>query len=240
VLGRGLEGWKEADLPIRSIDADADSAIAPRDPNALPSQSAHEHTFLPGLVENYANQRELPLKRELAILFVDIPDSTRAVVQKEPEEALAFVQRFMGIVTDAALAWCGDVKDYEGDGALLYFESVMEATQAAMAIRDSLAREDPVEGTKLHARLSLDVGSIVIGIIGTPMRRSVALIGPSINMAARLLKEIPPDGIIATAAVVERLRQEAPGLADRFTLLESRLVLKGFEDESVTAYSLRG
>ena len=71
------------------------------------------------------------------------------------------------------------------------------------------------------------------------MRRSVALIGPSINMAARLLKEIPPDGIIATAAVVERLRRDATELADRFELMDSSLVLKGFEDESVAAYSLR-
>jgi class 3 adenylate cyclase len=190
-------------------------------------------------VENYANQRELPLKRELAILFVDIADSTRSIVQKEPEDALAFVQRFMGIVTDAALAYCGDVKDYEGDGALLYFESVTEATQAALAIRKTLARTDPLDDTRLHARLSLDVGSIVIGIIGTPMRRSVALIGPSINMAARLLKEIPPDGIIATRAVVERLNQDAPALAERFALMDARLVLKGFENESVTAYALK-
>jgi len=239
VLGRGLEAWREADLPVRELEEIGEAPPDALDPNAVPAQNAHTHTFLPGLVENYANQRELPLKRELTILFVDIADSTQTVVQKDPDDALAFVQLFKGIVTDAALAWCGDVKDYEGDGALLYFESVSEAVQAALAIRDALARAEPVDGTRLHARLSLDVGSIVIGIIGTPMRRSVALIGPSINMAARLLKEIPPDGIIATAAVVNRLRREAPALADRFSLLDSNLVLKGFENESVSAYSLR-
>jgi class 3 adenylate cyclase len=86
--------------------------------------------------------------------------------------------------------------------------------------------------------VSLDVGSIVIGVIGTPLRRSVALIGPSINLAARLLKQIPPGGIIATEAVVERLRQQAPEIAQRFRLLSQRLELKGFEREVVTAYSL--
>jgi len=239
VLERGLEAWQRADLPTVPIESDV--AVAPEgfDDTALPSQTAHPHTFLPGLVERYANERELPLKRELTILFVDIADSTRSIVQKSPEDALAFVQRFMGIVTDAALAYCGDVKDYEGDGALLYFESVTEATRAALAIRTELAWTEPLGGTRLHARLSLDVGTIVIGIIGTPMRRSVALIGPSINMAARLLKEIPPDGIIATSAVVERLRLDVPAIADRFALMEARLVLKGFEDESVTAYALR-
>ena len=169
---------------------------------------------------------------------MDIADSTAAVTGKGPEQALAFVQRFMGIVTDAALACCGDVKDYEGDGALLYFEHVGEATRAALMIRDALCQEQPIDGTRLRARLSLDVGDIVIGVIGTPLRRSVALIGPAINRAARLLKQIPPDGIIATDSVVERLGAEAPGLATRFTLFDEALELKGFEREVVRAYSI--
>jgi class 3 adenylate cyclase len=145
----------------------------------------------------------------------------------------------MGIVTEAALTYCGDVKDYEGDGALLYFESVTEATQAALAIREALATAVSGEGPPLRARLSLDVGDIVIGVIGTAMRRSVALIGPSINLAARLLKQIPPDGIIATEAVVEKLRTEIPALAERFSLLDEKMELKGFEKQYVKAYAIR-
>ena len=187
-------------------------------------------------MENYVNKQTLPTEKELTILFVDIADSTTTVVGKSPEEVLEFVQHFMGIVTDAALAYCGDVKDYEGDGALLYFESVAEATQAALSIRDTLARRQEEGQTPLQARFSLSVGDIVIGVIGTPMRRSVALIGPSINLAARLLKQIPPGGIIATKSVVEHLHQEAPPLAGRFALWNEKLELKGFEQEYVTAF----
>ena len=78
----------------------------------------------------------------------------------------------------------------------------------------------------------------MIGEIGTPLRRSVALIGPSINLAARLLKQISPGGIIATEAIVERLRVEMPAIAERFELLDEKLELKGFERQCVTAYSL--
>ena len=199
------------------------------------SASSHTHAFLPGLVENYANRHELPIKRELTVLFADIADSTPAILGVSPEEALRFVQRFMEIVTDAALTYCGDVKDYEGDGALLYFESVTEATQAALSIREALAAEKSDAGLPLRARLSLDVGEIVIGVIGTPMRRSVALIGPSINLAARLLKQIPPDGIIATEGVIEKLRAEIPALAERFSLFDEKLEL--VLDAGLTAVS---
>jgi adenylate cyclase len=202
-----------------------------RDPDDTVS-ATHTHTFLPGLVETYLAQQSLPVKKDLAVLFVDVADSTAAILSQSPEEALALVQRFMGIVTTVALEYCGDVKDYEGDGALLYFESVTEATQAAIAIRKALSEREH----SLRARLSLNVGSIIIGIIGTPLRRSVALIGPSINLAARLLKHIPPGDIIATEALVERLRQESPDLAGGFRLWNAQLALKGFQDELVAAF----
>jgi class 3 adenylate cyclase len=244
VLENGLEAWKDAGFPTVPVDPEAlPSRIEREEENAEASDAnsanTHTHAFLPGLVENYANRHELPIKRELTVLFVDIADSTPAILGVSPEEALRFVQRFMGIVTEAALTYCGDVKDYEGDGALLYFESVTEATQAALSIREALATAVSDEGPPLRARLSLDVGDIVIGVIGTAMRRSVALIGPSINLAARLLKQIPPDGIIATEAVVEKLRTEIPALAERFSILDEKMELKGFEKQYVKAYAIR-
>jgi len=199
---------------------------------------AHAHAFLAGLAQHYMAQQRVPARKELTVLFVDIADSTATVLHQPPEVALALVQRFMGIVTEIALAHCGDVKDYEGDGALLYFESVPEATQAALAIRTALAHEQPEGQAPLRARLSLNVGSIIVGVIGSALRRAVALIGPSIHIASRLLKHIPPGGIIATEAVVERLRQEAPALAQRFHVWDPCLVLKGVEEECVTAYHI--
>jgi class 3 adenylate cyclase len=245
-LQGGLLAWEQAGYATVSITTEQDritnpgAGIVPTNgasetPVASPA-AAHAHTFLPGLVGNYLAQQELPLRKELTVLFVDIADSTATVVHQPPEVALALVQSFMEVVTNIALAHCGDVKDYEGDGALLYFESVTEATQAALAIRGALARMQTAHSDPLQARLSLNVGSVVIGVIGTALRRSVALIGPSINLAARLLKQVPPGGIIATETVVERLRQEAPDLAQQFQLWNARLELKGFHNELVTAF----
>ncbi len=244
MLENGLEAWKSAGFPTLPVDSAAlpdrsDDDPGRADASGVDSGNFHTHVFLPGLVENYANRHALPIKRELAVLFVDIADSTPAILGVSPEEALRLVQRFMGIVTDAALTYCGDVKDYEGDGALLYFESVSEATQAALAIRDALGRAASSAELPLRARLSLDVGEIVIGVIGTPMRRSVALIGPTINLAARLLKQIPPGGIIATEAVIARLSAQNPTAAKRFSLLDDKLELRGFENQYVSAYAIR-
>jgi class 3 adenylate cyclase len=244
-LQGGLLAWEQAGyatVPLETgqdLTADPGTEVAPANGVSgidISPDAAHAHTFLPGLVGNYLAQQELPMRKELTVLFVDIADSTATVVHQPPEVALALVQSFMEIVTNIALAHCGDVKDYEGDGALLYFESVTEATQAALAIREALARTRIPQSDSLQARLSLNVGSVVIGVIGTALRRSVALIGPSINLAARLLKQVPPGGIIATETMVERLRQEAPELARQFHLWNAHLELKGFHNELVTAF----
>ena len=244
VLAGGLEAWIEAGFETAAVDPKQQPADGLAgsfsDPSALAleANSQYTHSFLPGLVENYAKRFKLPVQRELSVLFVDLADSTSMVLDASPEETLAFVQRFMGIVTGVALSMCGDVKDYEGDGALLYFESVSEAVQAALEMREQLGNQTFEGGLRFRARFSLDVGQIVIGAIGTPLRRSVALIGPSINLAARLLKQIPPDGIIATQAIVDRLREEMPEIAERFEMLDEKLELKGFEQKSVTAYTV--
>jgi class 3 adenylate cyclase len=249
VLHGGLQAWQQAGYPTTAATLDPPPTTTDVNPTSssptlrasagLPGGTlalSHPHIFLPGLVGDYVAQQRLPMRKELTVLFVDMADSTATILHQPPEVALAHVQCFMEVVTEVALARCGDVKDYEGDGALLYFESVSEATQAALEIRDALSRQPTNGHAPLHARFSLNVGSVIIGIIGSALRRSVALIGPSINLASRLLKQIPPSDIIATEAVVERLRKEAPVLAQRFQLWDARLELKGFHNELVTAY----
>lgn len=247
-LRGGLLAWEQAGYPTVPFRMEQNlvaldttnvlpSAGTPSAPTAVQA-TAHTHTFLPGLVGSYAVQQGAPTRKQLTVLFVDIADSTVTVVNQPPEEVLTVVQQFMEVVTDVALAHCGDVKDYEGDGALLYFESVTEATQAALAIRNQLAQTQAKKSHSLQARFSLNIGDVTIGVIGTALRRSVALIGPSINLASRLLKQIPPGGIIATAAVIRHLQQETPELAQQFTIWNDKLELKGFTNERVVAYHI--
>ena len=76
-----------------------------------------------------------PVRRRLTTLFVDIAGSTSLLIHHPPEVVLAVVQGFMTLVTEVASAHAGTVKDFEGDGALLYFASVKNAVRAALARR---------------------------------------------------------------------------------------------------------
>jgi adenylate cyclase len=210
------------------------AARAITDPSMRPARE-ETHPFLPGLVEYSLTQHEQPTRQEIAVLFVDLADSTRLVVREPAAHALAMMQRFLRIVTDVTLAYCGDVKDYEGDGALLYFGSVAQATNAALAIRAALMAGQAEADPALRARFSVNVGEVIVAVIGSSQRRSVALIGPAVSLAARLLKHIAPGSIIAPLTAVEKLRSEAPQIAAQFQVWEEDLFLKGFEEEPVRA-----
>ena len=74
--------------------------------------------------------------------------------------------------------------------------------------------------------------------IGSAHRRAVALIGPSVHLAARLLKEIEPSGLIAPQATIEKLRCEDLEIAKQFTPWGTCMIVRGFEEDCVTAYHI--
>jgi len=229
VLRGGLEAWSSAGHPVSPLpDPGGDGGIAwretgPEELVQVPAQvqPAGESLFLPRIAgQSFLEGLELPLRREMAVLFVDMVGSTRLVFERSPEEVLAVMQAFMEVVIDVGAYHCGDVHDFEGDGALLYFEGAGEAVPAAFRLRDALARRrEQVAGLPLP-RLSLDAGPIVIGVVGTRFRRTVSLVGPSLHTAARILKLAPPGGIAGTESIVAQARVANPELASEFRPME--------------------
>jgi class 3 adenylate cyclase len=182
------------------------------------------------------------MRRRLATLFVDIAGSTRLVVRHPPETVLGVVQCFAELVTGIALGHAGQVKDFEGDGVLLYFESPVDAAEAALAIRTALDRERCEAGCGAgpgaRARMSLTLGEVAVGAVGPSARPALALVGPSVNLGARLLRLVPPGGLAASAEIVAALEREAPGLARRFRLLDPAYEVPGADGLAVPVYAL--
>lgn len=234
VLEGGLPGWRDANLPVWQVVIRPDLRWTPLRrllPENETSSDAQpliaERAFLAGV--------PLPARREMAVLFVDMVDSTRLLFEHTPETVLGLVQTFMQVVVEVAVQHCGDVHDFEGDGAMLYFSGVGEALPAAFELHRCLARARADQPLLPLARIALDAGPLVVGYVGTRDRRALCFIGPSINTAARILKQAPPGAIIATHGVIKQGRRSDPELVAQFSRMQNRLTLKGF-DHSVAVY----
>jgi class 3 adenylate cyclase len=190
-------------------------------------------TVLPG--------EEAAMLRRLATLFVDIAGSTRLVVHHPAETMLGVVQCFAELVTATAGAHGGRVKDFEGDGVLVYFESAVDAVEAAFAISAALERERCEAGCEAGpgaaVRMSVTLGDVAVGPV-VPSHPALALVGASVNLGARLLKAVPPGSVAASAEVLAELETVAPALAQRFELLDSAFVVPGADGLTVPVYGL--
>lgn len=191
------------------------------------------------IVADPSMHETLPMRRRLTTLFVDIAGSTSLLVHHPPEVVLSVVQGFMTLVTEVASSHAGTVK--EGDGALIYFASVKNAVRAALAIRRKLAdgRCDIScrEGPGVTARMSITVGDVVVGTVGSSRRHGIAIVGPSVNIGARLLKHAPLGAIIASGEVVAELQERGAGeLAADFQPLDAAFAVPGGDGLTVATY----
>jgi class 3 adenylate cyclase/rhodanese-related sulfurtransferase len=230
VLIGGYQAWLDAGLSTVPSQNEIDAkAIAwqtfAEHPPALASSLplTPDTAFLPRLAgQSFLMGRSLPLRREMVSMFVDMVDSTGLIFSRTPEQVLGLVQAFMEVVVDVGAHHCGDVHDFEGDGAFLYFEGPGEAVPAAFHLRERLlARRRAIPALPLP-RISLDLGPVVIGIVGTRFRQAVALVGSSVHVAARILKLAPPGGIVATEPVLAVARRTDPELSREFSELHER------------------
>jgi class 3 adenylate cyclase/rhodanese-related sulfurtransferase len=227
VLSGGLGAWADAGYPLEPIDLEADAtAVAWKDLDLALREGAMitpDNAFLWG--QGFLDGRELPMRREMALVFVDMVESTELVLHRPPEEVLAILQTFMEVVIDVGWYFCGDVHDFEGDGAMLYFQGTGEALPAAFRLRDELLRRSRTNPQLPLPRVSLDVGPVVIGVVGTRFRQTISLVGPAVHRAARILKLAPPGGIVATEPIIEHARRSEPELGKRFGRMTEDFVL---------------
>ncbi|MFA5937778.1 MAG: rhodanese-like domain-containing protein [Sinimarinibacterium sp.] len=229
VLEGGLPAWQAEKLPLAPISPDdrtrVGAWVAPPPtpaPAAVGSRLIAESAFLAG--------EQLPVRRDMAVLFVDMVNSTQLLFTRRPEDVLRLVQAFMEVVVNVAVQHCGDVHDFEGDGAMLYFAGVGEAVPAAFNLRAALNGRRHELPELPQARFALDAGPLVVGHIGAAERRALSFIGPCVNAAARILKLAPPGGIVATGRVVDQAERTDPDLAAQFVALPDRHLLKGWKE----------
>jgi adenylate cyclase len=179
--------------------------------------------------------------REVAVLFVDLVGSTALAVRRPPTEVVALLNRFFGIVVDVTDAHGGLVNKFEGDAALCVFGAPIEdprhstaALAAARVLRERLRHDLP----EADAGIGVSAGPVVAGNFGAERRLEYAVIGDSVNEAARLceLAKRRPERTLASDAVLARASTEEAG---RWRICASS-VLRGRSDATHLAVPAGG
>jgi adenylate cyclase len=166
--------------------------------------------------------------RPCAVLFVDLVGSTGLAARRPPDEVVALLNRFFGLVVEVVQAHGGWVNKFEGDAALCVFgapEQQPDAAGRALAAARALRGRLRGELSELQAGIGVSAGPAVAGNVGAAERFEYTVIGDPVNEAARLteLAKTSAGGVLASeAAVAASDRAEA----ERWRL-DGEVVLRG-------------
>jgi class 3 adenylate cyclase/tetratricopeptide (TPR) repeat protein len=146
--------------------------------------------------------------RQITVVFANLPDLDHRAGLEEAQEVMAALQ--------AALY------RYEGSINKLSVDEKGTTLVAALGMPPLAHEDDPARGVlaglamcdalgRLGRRVAVGVttGRAFCGTVGSPWRREYTMLGPAVNLAARLMQEAG-DGVLCDAATATAAR---PGLA---------------------------
>ncbi|ANY05759.1 adenylate/guanylate cyclase domain-containing protein [Pseudonocardia sp. HH130630-07] len=152
--------------------------------------------------------------RPVAVLFVDLVGSTAMAERRPPEEVVAVLNRFFGLVVECVERSGGWINKFEGDAALAVFGAptgLDDAPGAALVAARRLGARLEAEMPEIEAGIGVSAGDAVAGNIGDPRRYEYTVIGDPVNEAARLteLAKSVPGGVVAAERAVAAAGAEA-------------------------------
>lgn len=151
-------------------------------------------------------------RRQLTVMFCDLVGSTALSERLDPEELRDVLIAYQDACGAAIGQFGGYIARYLGDGLLVYFgyplaheDDPHRAVRAGLAIVEALAQLDArlvmEKGISLAARLAIHTGLVVVGEIGAAdQRESMAIVGETPNVAARLQGIAEPNTLVISAA----------------------------------------
>ena len=148
-------------------------------------------------------------RRHVSTLFADVRGYTALAAEHPPEATLELLNRYLTVVSDAVERHGGTVADLLGDGVFAFFGAPVmhsddpeRAVRAALAVQTAVMRLDipTMPGVRLQAGIGITSGEVIAGNVGSERRMHYAVVGDSVNVAARLQVAAGPGQILVDEA----------------------------------------
>jgi len=167
--------------------------------------------------------------REATILFLDIEGFTTLSERLDPRQLVRTLNLFYAAVAEPLTRHDGVIVQFQGDAILATFNAprlnpdhAANAVRAALEIQALLKTLTFGDGLRLRARIGINTGVVIHGLIGTPDRLGYTVIGDEVNVASRLeaLNKVYGSSIIVSGET----RNQAGAEEFDFVLLDDAMV----------------
>lgn len=178
--------------------------------------------YLPPSLVDRAARGELrldaePERRELTIMFIDLVGFTRLSDRLGAEEVGRLLNRYLSDVADLAHRRGATIDKFVGDAVMIVFgapdpmEPELQARRCVALALEIQAHVLTLSAEhELSARIGINTGEAVVGNFGSAARSDYTVIGPTVNVAARLESRAPRGGVLIGERTAELLDGAVP------------------------------
>jgi class 3 adenylate cyclase len=180
-------------------------------------------------------------QRTVSILMSDLRGFTAAAEGLPPEKVIAFLNIYLGAMTDVITRYKGIIVEFIGDAILAAFGATVarpddaeRAVACALAMQLAMEQVNRALGNQglpiLEMGIGINTGDVVVGNIGSIQRAKYGVVGSQVNLAGRvesftaggqiLISESTARALFADLEVGQRLTIQAKGFREPLTLFE--------------------
>lgn len=167
---------------------------------------------------------------EFAILFTDIRGSTAKIEKSDPEQFVQKLNETLSCQAETILEHSGVIDKFVGDAVIALFtgEAAIErAIQASIDMQKRFNSKPSLNTFFDGIGIGLNFGSMILGNMGAMERMDYTVIGPEVNLCARLCSAAGSGDILIRKDLVTEF-----SLDKKFSFTDSAsLELKGFSQQ---------
>ncbi len=148
-------------------------------------------------------------RQELAILFTDIRGSTAKIEKTDPEDFIQNLNKTLTSQAEAVSQYGGSIDKFVGDSIIALFsgeDALKRAIEASVAMQKDFYGDDKLSNFFKGLGIGVNYGSMVLGNMGASERMDYTVIGPEVNLCARLCSAAESGQILLPKMKVEEHR----------------------------------
>jgi len=166
------------------------------------------------IVERHVREgsKPRPERRDICVLFTDVRGFTQLSQEMEPERLFQILSENLSAQVKCVYRFGGYIDKFSGDGVMAVFDGPNKALNSCLCALKMVeeAREQAVGDAVALYQLGIGIhqGEAMIGNIGIEKQLDYTVIGPTVNLAARLCGHAEALSIVVSGAVQKQLQNE--------------------------------